>query len=96
MHASMYGSLGSSLVINLSGTLGTLKDVFKEDFSTLLLLSVISYSDDPDEQLETLNTLISECLERHAPLRKVRVSRPPASWMKDPLIEEPAEETRCC
>ena len=47
------------------------KDVFKEDFSTLPL-SVIYYSDDPDEQLETPNTLISECLERHVPLRKVR------------------------
>ena len=63
------------------------EDVFKEDFSTLPL-SVISYSDDPDEQLETLNTLISECLERQAPLRKVRVTRPPAPWMNDPLIEE--------
>ena len=62
------------------------KDVFKEDFSTLPL-SVIYYSDDQDEQLETLNTLISECLEKH-PLRKVRVTRPPAPWMKDPLIEE--------
>ena len=63
------------------------EDVFKEDFSTLPL-SVIYYSDDPDEQLETPNTLISECLERHVPLRKVRVTRPPALWMKDPLIEE--------
>ncbi|PFX24876.1 hypothetical protein AWC38_SpisGene10518 [Stylophora pistillata] len=63
------------------------ENVFKGDFSTLPL-SVIYYSNDPDEQLETLNTLISECLERHAPLRKVRVTRPPAPWMKDPLIEE--------
>ena len=63
------------------------EDMLRDDFSSLLL-SVISYSDDPDEQLETLNTLISECLERHAPLRKVRVTRPPAPWMKDPLIEE--------
>ena len=62
-------------------------DVFKENFPTLPL-SVIYYSDDPDEQLESLNTLISECLERHAPLRKVRVTRPPSPWMKDPLIEE--------
>ena len=61
--------------------------MFKEDFSTLPL-SVIFYSDDPDEQLETLNTLISECLERHATLRKVGVTLPPAPWMKDPLIEE--------
>ena len=56
-----------------------------EDFSPL---SVIYYSDDPDEQQETLNTLVSECLERDGPLRKVRVTRPPAPWMKDPLIEE--------
>ena len=51
-------------------------------------LAVIYYSDDPDEQLETLNTLVSECLERDGPLRKVRVTRPPAPWMKDPLIRE--------
>ena len=51
-------------------------------------LAVIYYSDDPDEQLETLNTLVSECLERDGPLRKVRVTRPPAPWMKDPLIKE--------
>ena len=61
--------------------------MFKEDFSTLPL-SLIYHLDDPDEQLETLNTLISECLERHAPLRKVRATGPPAPWMKDPLIEE--------
>ena len=50
-HASMYGSPGSSLVISLSGTLRNFND-----FSTLPL-SIMSYSDDPDEQLETLNTL---------------------------------------
>ena len=49
------------------------EDLFIEDFSTLPL-SVISYSDDPDEQLETLNTLISECLQRHAPLWKILVT----------------------
>lgn len=63
------------------------EDVFKEDFFTLPL-SVKSYSDDPDEQLETLNTLISKCLQRHAPLWEGRVTRPPPPWMKDPLIEE--------
>ena len=56
------------------------EDVFKEDFSTLPL-SVISYSDDPDEQLETLNTLISECLERHAPCwRFVSRDHPLHGW----------------
>ena len=77
-HASMYGSLGFSLVINLSRTLGTLTRTCLK--RTFLLFLCLLYT--------TLNTLISECLERHAPLRKVRVTRPPAPWMKDPLIEE--------
>lgn len=51
------------------------ESLFIEDFSTLPL-SVIAYSDDPDEQLESLTSLFVECLERHAPLRRVRVTRP--------------------
>ena len=53
------------------------EDSFVEDFSTFPL-SIISYSDDPDEQLETLNSLILECIERHASLKRIRVIRPPA------------------
>ena len=45
------------------------KDVFKEDFSTLPL-SVIYYSDDPDEQLETPNTLIPSVLRDTPPCRR--------------------------
>ena len=63
------------------------EESFIEDFSTLPL-SVITYSDDPDEQLETLNSMFIECLERHAPLRRVRVTRPPAPWMKSPPIQD--------
>ena len=85
--ASMYGSLCSSLVINLSGTLGTLKRTCLK--RTFLLFLCLLY---PTRMIQTNNwrhlILISECLERHAPLRKVRVTRPPAPWMKDPLIEE--------
>ena len=62
------------------------ESLFIEDFSTLPL-SVIAYSDDPDEQLESLNSLFVECLERHVPLRRVRVTRPPAPWMKSPNIQ---------
>ena len=39
-----------------------------------------------EDQLDTLNTLIPECLERHAPLRKVKFTRPHAPWMKDVAI----------
>ena len=42
------------------------KDMFKEDFSTLPL-SVIYYLDDPDEQLETLNTLHFPSVLRDTP-----------------------------
>ena len=43
------------------------EESFVEDFSTLLM-SIISCSDDPDEQLETLNSLILECIGR--PVKK--------------------------
>ena len=45
------------------------EESFVEDFSTLPM-SIISYSDDPDERLETLNSLILECTERHEPVKK--------------------------
>ena len=57
------------------------EEPFVEDFSTLPM-PIISYSDDPDEHLETLNSLILECIGRHAPLKRIRVTRPPAPWMK--------------
>ena len=50
------------------------------------------YSDDPDEQLETLDSLIRECIERHAPLKRRRVTRPPAPWMKCSNIKDLQKE----
>ena len=67
------------------------EESFVEDFSTLPM-SIISCSDDPDEQLETLNSLILECIERHAPLKRIRVTRPPAPWMKCPNIKDLQKE----
>ena len=57
------------------------KESFVEDFSSLPM-PIISCSDDLDEQLETLNSLILECIGRHAPLKRKRATRPPAPWMK--------------
>ena len=51
-----------------------------------LFPSLISTYDDPDDQLDTLNTFFSNCLEDHAPLRRCRVTRPPAPWMDDETI----------
>ena len=55
-------------------------------------MSIISYSDDPDEQLETLNSLILKCIERDAPLKRIRVTRPAAPWMKCPTIKDLKKE----
>ena len=51
---------------------------YKDDFKTLPLFLVYSF-EDPNEQLDTLNILILECIERHAPLVKIRFTHPPAS-----------------
>ena len=67
------------------------EESFVEDFSTLPM-SIISYSDDPDEQLQTLNSLILECIERHAPLKRIRVTGPSVPWMKCPNIKDLQKE----
>ena len=46
-----------------------------------LLLSLIYSYDDPNEQLDVLEKLFNECLERHAPMKRVKVTRPPAPWL---------------
>ena len=58
---------------------------FISDLDTLPL-NIVSSSDDLEEQLEYFNSMFKECLERHAPLRRVRVTRPPAPWMDDSQI----------
>ena len=67
------------------------EESFVEDFSTLPM-SIISYSDDPDEQLETINSLIRECIERHAPLKRIRVTGPPVPWTKCSNIRDLQKE----
>ena len=67
------------------------EESFVENFSTLPM-SIISYSDDPDEQLETLNSLILKCIERDASLKRIRVTGPPVPWMKCPNIKDLQKE----
>jgi exonuclease III len=57
------------------------QEAFLKDFSTLPL-SLIYSTNDPNDQLDMLNKLFNECLERHAPLRKEKITRPPAPWLK--------------
>ena len=42
--------------------------------------------DEPDDQIDVLNNLINQCISDHAPTKKVKFTRPPAPWMKDPEI----------
>ena len=53
-----------------------------------LPLSLVYSVDDPEMQVDILSSLIRECLDRHAPLRRTKVTRPPAPWMKDHDIQE--------
>ena len=61
-------------------------DAFIKDFADIPF-AVAEAVDDPDDQLNIINTLIKECLERHCPLRRTRVTRPPAPWMRTPVID---------
>ena len=45
--------------------------------------ALLAYSlEDPNEQSDTLNSLILACIGRHAPLVKTQFTHPPAPWMK--------------
>ena len=53
------------------------KTAFINDFQTIPFAVAESF-DDPDDQLHIINKLVNECLERHCPLIRTRVTRPPA------------------
>ena len=54
-------------VINTYATRNTLIDMqaFKQDFSSLAL-NVIYGLESPEDMVDALNSLVSECLDRHA------------------------------
>ena len=60
---------------------------YVQDFMTLPL-SLVYAMESPDEKLDVLNTLITDCIDRHDPLRRVKVTRPPAPWMQSQAIRE--------
>ena len=63
-----------------------ISEIQKLDFQTIPFAVAESF-DDPDDQLHIINKLVNECLERHCPLIRTRVTRPPAPWMRTPNIE---------
>ena len=59
---------------------GFQEEEYIRDF-TSLPFSVIQVVDDPEEKLEMFTNLITECIERHAPLKRTKITRPPAPWL---------------
>ena len=58
-------------------------DAFIEDFEQLPL-SIVYSTDDPDMQVGLLSSLIRECIGRHAPLKRTKVTRPPVYLFRLP------------
>ena len=50
---------------------------------TELPFSIVHGVECPDEKLDILNSLILECIERHAPTKKIKVTRPPTPWLQN-------------
>ena len=48
-----------------------------------LPISLVYSFEDPNDQLDTLNKLILNAINKHLPLMKTKFTRPPAPWMKD-------------
>ena len=53
-----------------------------------LPLSVIYGLDSPDDMVQGFNTLFGKYIERHAPLKRMKVTRPPAPWMNSDQIRK--------
>ena len=44
--------------------------------------------EDPEDKLDIFNNLVTECIDRHAPLKQIKCSRPPAPWLKGLDIQQ--------
>ena len=67
---------------------------FIDDFKTLPFAASFGVSD-LDDKLKILGSFIKECIDRNAPLKLTKVTRPPAPWLKDPAIAELKEQRDC-
>ena len=43
--------------------------------------------EDPEDNLEIFNTLVTE-IDRNAPLKRIKCTRPPATWLKSLDIQQ--------
>ena len=58
---------------------------YVSDFRELPLNLVYAF-DELDDQVTILNKLVFDCIEKYAPIKRVRLTRPVAPWMKEESI----------
>ena len=59
----------------------------KADFQKLPFSTVYAM-EDPEDKLDIFNNLVTECIDRHAPLKRIKCTRPPAPWLKSLDIQQ--------
>lgn len=58
-----------------------------------LSLSVVYGLDSPDDMVQGFTTLFGECIGRHTPFKRIKVTHPPAPWMNsDEICKLQAEQ----
>lgn len=66
---------------NAEFTLSFYPQTFIDDIKQFTISPVYSLHDS-DDQLDVCNDLFLDCVERHAPLKRIKVSRPTTPWIK--------------
>ena len=59
----------------------------KVDFQKLPFSTVYAM-EDPEDKLDIFNSLVTECIYRHAPIKRIECTRPPAPWLKSLNIQQ--------
>ena len=44
--------------------------------------------EDPEDSLDIFDNLVTECIDRHAPLKRIKCTRTPAPWLKSLDIQQ--------
>ena len=54
----------------------------------LLPFNIVHAVEDPDEKISLFNDILLECMNRHAPLKRTKITPQPAPWMRDISIQQ--------
>lgn len=63
------------------------KAKFKEDLGGVPFSTVYGVGE-PNQKLDVFNSLFKSCLDRHAPLCRTKITRPPAPWLNEEEIRK--------